>query len=152
MLKKNILIFSILLAMLLGVLVGAVINKSYTTGFAEIKQNFIVSNSDLPKKQQQFLSKQIDKDEKQQKKDASSPFSLLSDIFLRLIKMIIAPLVFSVLVVGVAKIGDFKTVGRMGVKTLIYFTCATLIALSIGLVIVNYAVIGAAADDGQTFI
>ena len=137
MLKKNILIVSILVAMLLGVLVGAVINTSYTTGFAEIKQNFIVTNSSLPKKEQQFLSKQIDKDEKQQKKEASSPFSLLSDVFLRLIKMIIAPLVFSVLVVGVAKIGDFKTVGRMGVKTLVYFTCATLIALSIGLVIVN---------------
>ncbi|HKC69523.1 MAG TPA: dicarboxylate/amino acid:cation symporter [Bacteroidia bacterium] len=137
MIKKNALIFSILIAMLLGVLVGAVINKNYTGAFAGIKQNVLSTNSSLPKKQQQFLAQQIDKDEKQQKKDASSPFSLLSDIFLRLIKMIIAPLVFSVLVVGVAKIGDFKTVGRMGIKTLVYFTTATLIALSIGLVIVN---------------
>jgi len=137
MIKKNALIFSILIAMLLGVLVGAVINKNYTSTFADIKQNVVTANSSLPQKQQQFLAKQIDKDEKLQKKEASSPYSLLSDIFLRLIKMIIAPLVFSVLVVGVAKIGDFKTVGRMGVKTLIYFTTATLIALSIGLVIVN---------------
>jgi Na+/H+-dicarboxylate symporter len=137
MLKKNALIFSILIAMLLGVLVGAVINKNYTSTFADIKQNTVVTNSALPQKQQQFLAKQLDRDEKLQKKEASSPFSLLSDIFLRLIKMIIAPLVFSVLVVGVAKIGDFKTVGRMGVKTLVYFTTATLIALSIGLVIVN---------------
>jgi Na+/H+-dicarboxylate symporter len=137
MIKKNALIFSILIAMLLGVLVGAVINKNYTSTFADIKQNTVSANSSLPQKQQQFLAKQIDKDEKLQKKEASSPFSLLSDIFLRLIKMIIAPLVFSVLVVGVAKIGDFKTVGRMGIKTLVYFTTATLIALSIGLVIVN---------------
>jgi Na+/H+-dicarboxylate symporter len=137
MLKKNILIVSILIAMLLGVLVGVLINKSYTAGFAGIKQNITTSYSSLPEKQKQYLVSQIDKDEKQQKKEASSPFSLLSDIFLRLIKMIIAPLVFSVLVIGVAKIGDFKTVGRMGIKTLIYFTCATLLALSIGLVIVN---------------
>ncbi|HTA61400.1 MAG TPA: cation:dicarboxylase symporter family transporter, partial [Bacteroidia bacterium] len=137
MIKKNALIFSILIAMLLGVLVGAIINKNYTSTFADIKQNVVTANSSLPQKQQQFLAKQLDRDEKQQKKDASSPYSLLSDIFLRLIKMIIAPLVFSVLVVGVAKIGDFKTVGRMGIKTLVYFTTATLIALSIGLVIVN---------------
>src|SRR5436190_15053949 len=63
--------------------------------------------------------------------------SLLSDIFLRLIKMIIAPLVFSLLLVGIAKIGDFKSVGRIGLKTLVYFTFATLISLAIGLIIVN---------------
>ena len=137
MLKKNALIVSILIAMLLGVLVGTLINKKYSSCFAEIKQNAVVNYSTLPEKDQHYLIKQLDRDEKQQKKEASSPFSLLSDIFLRLIKMIIAPLVFSVLVVGVAKIGDFKTVGRMGIKTLVYFTCATLIALSIGLVIVN---------------
>lgn len=137
MLKKNTLIISILVAMLLGAVVGTIINKKYTSDFAEIKQHTAISYSALQKKEQQFLINQIDKDEKEQKKEASSPFSLLSDIFLRLIKMIIAPLVFSVLVVGVAKIGDFKTVGRMGIKTLVYFTCATLIALSIGLVIVN---------------
>ncbi|MGV2480944.1 UNVERIFIED_CONTAM: cation:dicarboxylase symporter family transporter, partial [Salmonella enterica subsp. enterica serovar Weltevreden] len=59
------------------------------------------------------------------------------DIFLRLIKMIIAPLVLAVLVMGVAKVGDFKSVGRIGGKTIIYFTFATLLALGLGLVIVN---------------
>ncbi len=138
MLKKNALIISILIAMLLGVLVGTLINKKYTSAFTEIKEETVSNyNSILPENEQHYLIKQIDRDEKQQKKEASSPFSLLSDIFLRLIKMIIAPLVFSVLIVGVAKIGDFKTVGRMGIKTLVYFTCATLIALTIGLVIVN---------------
>ena len=64
-------------------------------------------------------------------------FQLLSDLFLRLIKMIIVPLVFSLLVVGIAKAGDFKVVGRLGIKTLVYFTSAALIALVMGLVIVN---------------
>ena len=57
---------------------------------------------------------------------------VLSDIFLRLIKMIIAPLVFCTLVVGVAKVGDFKAVGRIGLKTILYFQFATLLALSLG--------------------
>jgi Na+/H+-dicarboxylate symporter len=135
MLKKNILIVSILVAMIIGVTVGAFINSGYTSYFKEEKQK--AQTVKFPEKEQKFLLKKIDKQEKQQKKDASSLFSLLSDIFLRLIKMIIAPLVFSVLVVGVAKIGDFKTVGRMGIKTLVYFTSATLIALILGLVIVN---------------
>ena len=61
------------------------------------------------------------------------------ELFLNFIIAVIAGilLVFAVLVVGVAKVGDFKVVGRIGGKTLIYFTCATLIALSLGLVIVN---------------
>lgn len=67
----------------------------------------------------------------------ASQVQVLSDIFLRLIKMIIAPLVFSTLVVGIAKVGDFKAVGRIGLKTIIYFQFATLIALSLGLLIVN---------------
>jgi Na+/H+-dicarboxylate symporter len=62
---------------------------------------------------------------------------ILSDIFLRLIKMIIAPLVFSTLVVGVAKVGDFKSVGRIGIKTIVYFQIATILALSLGLILVN---------------
>ena len=73
--------------------------------------------------------------------DQIKPFAenmqLISDIFLRLIKMIIAPLVFSLLLTGIAKAGDFKTVGRIGLKTLIYFTSATIIALFLGLLIVN---------------
>lgn len=51
--------------------------------------------------------------------------------------MIIAPLVFSLLLTGIAKVGDFNSVGRIGLKTMIYFTAATIIALVLGLVIVN---------------
>lgn len=71
------------------------------------------------------------------RKHFASQISILSDIFLRLIKMIIAPLVFSTLVVGIAKLGDFKVVGRIGIKTILYFQFATLLALTLGLVIVN---------------
>ena len=64
-------------------------------------------------------------------------FSVLSHIFLHLIKMIIAPLVFSILVLGVGKLEDIYSVGRLGVKTLLYFMLATLVALMLGLLIVN---------------
>ncbi len=64
-------------------------------------------------------------------------FSVLSQVFLHLIKMIIAPLVFSILVVGVGKIEDVYTVGRLGLKTLVYFVLATLVALLLGLILVN---------------
>jgi proton glutamate symport protein len=61
----------------------------------------------------------------------------LRDIFLNLIKSVIAPLVFSTLVVGIAGGGDLKKVGRMGVKALVYFEIVTTIALFIGLAVVN---------------
>src|SRR5438876_4106293 len=61
----------------------------------------------------------------------------LRDIFLNLIKSIIAPLIFSTLVVGIAGGGDLKKVGRMGVKALLYFEIVTTIALFIGLGVVN---------------
>jgi Na+/H+-dicarboxylate symporter len=63
--------------------------------------------------------------------------SLAPMAFLRLIKMIIAPLVFSTLVVGIAKMGDIATVGRVGGKALAWFIFASLISLSIGLVLVE---------------
>lgn len=63
--------------------------------------------------------------------------TILTDIFLRLIKMIIAPLVFTTLVVGIAKMGDTRTVGRIGAKTLGWFMLASLLSLSLGLVMVT---------------
>ncbi|MEO6168632.1 MAG: cation:dicarboxylase symporter family transporter [Chitinophagales bacterium] len=74
---------------------------------------------------------------------------IFSDIFLRLIKMIIAPLVFSLLLVGIAKVGDFKTVGRIGLKTIIYFTFAALLAMVVGLIIVNVVEPGKALNLQQ---
>jgi len=61
----------------------------------------------------------------------------LADAFLRMIKMIIAPLVFSTLVVGIAGTGDIKAMGRIGLKAIVYFEIATTIALFLGLTLVN---------------
>ncbi|MBA4166301.1 MAG: cation:dicarboxylase symporter family transporter [Chitinophagaceae bacterium] len=68
----------------------------------------------------------------------TEPFSLLPDVFLRLIKMIVAPLVFFTLVVGVAKLGDIKAVGRIGGKTLLWFVSASLLSLLLGMLMVNF--------------
>jgi Na+/H+-dicarboxylate symporter len=79
----------------------------------------------------------------------------LSTIFIRLIKSLIAPLIFSTLVVGIAGHGDLRQVGRMGIKALVYFEIVTTLALVVGLVAVNLIkpgvgvnlhVAGAAAD------
>lgn len=67
----------------------------------------------------------------------------VADIFIRLIKMIVVPIVFSTLVVGVAGLGDIKRVGRLGVKTLLYFEAVTTVAILFGLLIANVAQPGA---------
>src|SRR5258708_37297009 len=67
----------------------------------------------------------------------SGIITVLTDIFLRMIKMIIAPLVFCTLVVGIAKLGDIKAVGRIGGKTLLWFMCASLLSLTLGLISMN---------------
>lgn len=63
--------------------------------------------------------------------------SLLTDIFLRLIKMIIAPLVFTTLVVGIARMGDASTIGRVGLKTFGWFIAMSSVSLLLGLLMVN---------------
>ena len=70
-------------------------------------------------------------------KSIAGYISLMTDVFLRLIKMIIAPLVFSTLVVGVAHMGDPKTVGRIGAEAMVWFVSASLVSLLLGLVLVN---------------
>ena len=64
-------------------------------------------------------------------------FRPFSQLFLRMIKMIIGPLLFSTLVVGIAGTGDMKTMGRIGLKAVVYFEIATTIALFLGLALVN---------------
>lgn len=68
----------------------------------------------------------------------SKNIKLLSTIFIRLVQMIIAPLVFSTLVVGIAKLGDLKAVGRVGGKAILWFITASLASLLIGMLLVNY--------------
>jgi Na+/H+-dicarboxylate symporter len=65
-------------------------------------------------------------------------FTLITTVFLRLIKMVIAPLVFATLVVGIAKMGDTGSVGRIGLKAFLWFLCASLTSLALGLVLVNF--------------
>ena len=75
-------------------------------------------------------------------KALAADFGLVADVFLRLIRMIIAPLVFSTLVAGVAHMGDGKAIGRVGAKTLVWFLGATLVSLSIGVGMANLLHLG----------
>ncbi len=86
-------------------------------------------------------------------KTFSNNINLLTVIFLRLVQMIIAPLVFCTLVVGISKLGDIKTVGRVGGKSLLWFVSASLVSLLLGLVLVNIFKPGYGIDIsvGDTF-
>ena len=68
----------------------------------------------------------------------SKNIKLLGTIFIRLVQMIIAPLVFTTLVVGIAKMSDVKMIGRVGTKAMLWFITASLVSLMIGLVFVNW--------------
>jgi Na+/H+-dicarboxylate symporter len=64
--------------------------------------------------------------------------SIASDVFLRLIKMVIAPLVFSTLVGGIARMGDAKTMGRIFIRSMTWFIVASLVSLTLGLTLANF--------------
>ncbi|WP_288436348.1 cation:dicarboxylase symporter family transporter [uncultured Chryseobacterium sp.] len=74
--------------------------------------------------------------------EIAEPFSknikLLGTVFIRLVQMIIAPLVFTTLVVGIAKMSDIKMIGRVGTKAMLWFISASLVSLFIGLILVNW--------------
>ncbi len=70
-------------------------------------------------------------------KSITETLSIVTDIFLRLIKMIIAPLVFATLVGGIAHMGDTAALGRIGVRSLAWFLAASILSLTLGLVMVN---------------
>lgn len=70
-------------------------------------------------------------------KEIAGYFSLVTDIFMRMIKMIIAPLVFSTLVAGLASMTDSGSAGRIALKAMIWFICASVISLLIGMLLVN---------------
>ncbi len=73
----------------------------------------------------------------EQLKNIAGYFSILTTVFLNLIKMIIAPLVLSTMVVGIAHMGDTSALGRVGLKAFGWFVCASLVSLSLGLILVN---------------
>ncbi|HEX4912184.1 MAG TPA: cation:dicarboxylase symporter family transporter [Permianibacter sp.] len=101
--KASRLTLYIIIGLLLGLLIGYVVNAHYPANVAGFADSM----------------------------------SLITTIFLRLIKMIIAPLVFTTLVVGVAKMGDLAAVGRVGGKALLWFIFASVISLTLGLIMVN---------------
>ena len=109
--------------MTLGIIVGYFIHHHFDLGQFSSKDAALLSPEQL--KANEGI------------KDWSSYLQLLSKIFLRLIQMILGPLVFSILTVGIAKLGDFKVVGRIGLKTLGYFYFATILSLVTGLIAVN---------------
>ena len=113
----------IFIGMVLGIIVGYAIHQHFDLGQFDIKDVTKLSPA------QAAANDTI--------KDWSSYLQLLSKIFLRMIQMILGPLVFSILTVGIAKLGDFKVVGRIGLKTLGYFYFATILSLITGLVAVN---------------
>lgn len=76
----------------------------------------------------------------------SKNIKLLTTIFLRLVQMIIAPLVFSTLVVGIAKLGDLQSVGRVGGKALLWFVSASFASLLLGMLLVNLLQPGVGID------
>jgi len=152
--KKNKLTFYIFIALILGVITGYVynvytvndINSKITTADANIKSisTQIVTAKDTNSVAYQSLKVQkaaqvkIRAASDSAREDKLEGFTILSDIFLRLIKMIVGPLVFTTLVVGVAKVGDIKAVGRIGGKTLLWFLSATLVSLLLGMLLVNF--------------
>lgn len=101
---QNKLFFAIVIALILGLVAGAIVHRA----FPESASNF------------------------------SENIKLLGTIFIRLVQMIIAPLVFTTLVVGIAKMGDGKMIGRVGGKAMLWFISASFMSLLIGLVLVNW--------------
>jgi Na+/H+-dicarboxylate symporter len=136
---SNTLIRWILVAMFAGLVAGYYVNRQVEGQRFTFDRSLLNGMKEGEGKQraEQFLKAQEDQFMANSKKAVADKFAILSDIFMHLIKMIIAPLVLAVLVTGVAKVGDFGSVGRIGLKTLLYFTTATLIALALGLVLVN---------------
>ena len=80
--------------------------------------------------------------------EIASYLKIVTDIFLRLIKMIVAPLVLTTLVVGIAHMRDSTALGRVGFRTLLWFICASLFSLFLGLLMVNVIRPGSGFDAG----
>ncbi|HEX8238942.1 MAG TPA: dicarboxylate/amino acid:cation symporter [Allosphingosinicella sp.] len=102
--------YFILAGLVLGIVVGWAINASVDDGTPEAAERL---------------------------KAIAGYFSILTTVFLNLIKMIIAPLVLSTMVVGIAHMGDTTALGRVGLKAFGWFVCASLVSLSLGLILVN---------------
>ncbi|WP_413667618.1 dicarboxylate/amino acid:cation symporter [Mucilaginibacter sp. Mucisp86] len=151
--KKSRLTLFIFIALVLGVIAGYIyntyvfadLNKQLSTAGATIKSidKSIEALSDTTAsaykdlKLQRIAQVKLQSQATDAREDKLELYNILSKIFLNLIKMIVAPLVFTTLVVGVAKVGDIKAVGRIGGKTMLWFISATLVSLLLGMLLVN---------------
>ncbi|WP_432329830.1 dicarboxylate/amino acid:cation symporter [Mucilaginibacter sp. P25] len=141
------------IALVLGVIAGYIyntyvfadLNKQLSTAGTAIKaidkniealpDTTVAAYKDL--KLQRITQVKLQSQATDAREDKLELYNILSKIFLNLIKMIVAPLVFTTLVVGVAKVGDIKAVGRIGGKTMLWFISATLVSLLLGMLLVN---------------
>lgn len=154
MMKKNRLTLYIIIALVFGVGVGYIYNTNVLT---QVNAELSTANTQLKtlvlqqskirdttstgyRQLKAGLAKQdeVIKRINTERDDRLIGFGILSDVFLRLIKMIVAPLIFTTLVVGVAKVGDIRSVGRIGGRTLLLFIGAGFVSLLIGLLLVNF--------------
>jgi Na+/H+-dicarboxylate symporter len=148
--KKSRLTLYIIIGLIVGIATGFILNKNYLNEenskletfdarLKEIKTELRTADStqaSLLEAEKSTLNAQ--RNEVLTTRDKKTEhFSILADVFLRLIKMIVAPLVFTTLVVGVAKLGDISAVGRIGGKTLLWFIGASLMSLLLGMILVN---------------
>lgn len=141
----------ILMGLLAGVMLGIVLHANYladdNTAIQTIERGLQEITGQLSRESDRNVRIQLEQQQKDLSREHAAilaardkkvePFSLLADMFLRLIKMIIAPLVFTTLVVGVAKLGDINSVGRIGAKTLAWFFSASFMSLLLGMIMVN---------------
>jgi Na+/H+-dicarboxylate symporter len=149
--KKSRITLYILIALFIGIGLGFTLNKTWlekenrdlenvqialTEIGTQIKQ--ATDSGSVIQLRQKKASLSKEKNDILSARDSKlEPFSVLADVFLRLIKMIVAPLVFTTLVVGVARLGDINSVGRIGGKTLLWFVGASLTSLLLGMILVN---------------
>lgn len=149
--KKSKLTLYIIIALIVGIVTGFVLNKNYldeeNSKLELLDAQLVELKAQQRSAADSVVIKSLEAEKKlintkrnevlQAREKKTEPFSVLADVFLRLIKMIVAPLVFTTLVVGVAKLGDISAVGRIGGKTLLWFISASLLSLLLGMIMVN---------------
>lgn len=118
--KKNKLTIYILVGMFLGIIVGYF---EYRHGLSVVANEKVTTGKII--------------DVATVTKGFAEKMNILTTVFLRLIQMVIAPLVFSTLAVGIAKLGDLKAVGRVGGRAMLWFITASIVSLTIGTIMVN---------------
>jgi Na+/H+-dicarboxylate symporter len=149
--KKSKLTLYIIIGLFAGIILGFILNRTHLAEENKNLESIDAQITQLKTDLHHASDSSIYRNTEQQIKNANKqrtailqarekkvePFSVLADVFLRLIKMIVAPLVFTTLVVGVAKLGDIKSVGRIGGKTLLWFMSASFLSLVLGMIMVN---------------